>query len=124
MDISADSANLEALGHFALRYVKTGQTIGLGTGRAASAFIRVLGDAKLLVRGVATSKASEQLALSLGIEVADLRTIVKIDVDFDGADEVDPALNLIKGLGGAMVREKSSPPHQRSEYSSSPKKNW
>ena len=101
-----DDPQLAVLGEYALRYVKRGQTIGLGTGRAASAFIRALGAAKLDVRGVATSKASEALARSLGIEVVDLRTVSKVDTDFDGADEVDPKLNLIKGWGGAMVREK------------------
>lgn len=101
-----NSSNLDLLGHHALRYVKPGQTIGLGTGRAASAFIRAIGQAKLDIRGVATSKASEQLARSLGISVIDLREVSRIDIDFDGADEVDPSLNMIKGLGGAMVREK------------------
>lgn len=102
----ADEGNLAALGEYALRYVKRGQTIGLGTGRAASAFIRALGAAKLDVRGVATSKASEELARALGIEVVDLSSVKRLDADFDGADEVDSKLNLIKGLGGAMVREK------------------
>jgi ribose 5-phosphate isomerase A len=101
-----DSTNLDALARHALRYVKTGQTIGLGTGRAASAFIRAVAEAKLGIRGVPTSNASEQLARSLGIEVVDLREAPRIDADFDGADEVDPSLNMIKGLGGAMVREK------------------
>lgn len=102
----ADETHLAALGEYALRYVRRGQTIGLGSGRAASAFIRALGAAKLEVRGVATSQASEKLARTLGIEVVDLRSVKRLDADFDGADEVDPKLNLIKGLGGAMVREK------------------
>ena len=97
---------LDALGAYALRYVKAGRTIGLGTGRAASAFIRALGAARINVRGVATSEASAKLARSLGIELADLRDVSRLDADFDGADEVDPRLNMIKGLGGAMVREK------------------
>lgn len=97
---------LDALGVYALRYVKPGQTIGLGTGRAASAFIRALGAADISIRGVATSEASARLARSLGIELADLREVSRLDADFDGADEVDPRLNMIKGLGGAMVREK------------------
>jgi ribose 5-phosphate isomerase A len=97
-------ADLEALGRYALRYVKPGQTLGLGTGHAASAFIRALGAAQLDVRGVPTSNASAELARSLGIPLDDLSG--KVDVDIDGADEVDPRLNMIKGLGGAMVREK------------------
>lgn len=97
---------LEALGRYAMRYVKAGQTIGLGTGHAATAFIRALAEAKLEVLGVPTSKVSAELASSLGIELADLGDVSKIDTDFDGADEVDAKLNMIKGWGGAMVREK------------------
>jgi ribose 5-phosphate isomerase A len=98
--------NLDALGEHALRYVKPGQTLGLGTGRAASAFIRALGESGVKVTGVATSNASAELAASVGIQVVDLSEVRRIDTDFDGADEVDPRLNMIKGLGGAMVREK------------------
>ncbi len=97
---------LDRLGQYALRFVKPGQTLGLGTGRAASAFIRVLGERRIAVRGVPTSNASERLARSVGIEIVTLAQAVKLDADFDGADEVDPRLNLIKGYGGAMVREK------------------
>jgi ribose 5-phosphate isomerase A len=97
---------LDALGEYALRYVKPGNTVGLGTGRAASAFIRALGRSNLQARGVPTSNASAKLARSLGIELVSLEQVGKIDVDFDGADEVDPRLNLLKGYGGALVREK------------------
>jgi ribose 5-phosphate isomerase A len=97
---------LDALGRYALRYVKAGQTLGLGTGRAASAFLRALAAARLDVRGVPTSTASAELAGSLGITLIEPTDTVRIATDFDGADEVDPRLNLIKGLGGAMVREK------------------
>lgn len=97
---------LETLGSRALGYVKAGQTLGLGTGRAASAFIRALGRRKLKVRGVPTSEASAELARSVGIELVGLGDVRRIDTDFDGADEVDRRLNLIKGYGGAMVREK------------------
>jgi len=97
---------LERLGVYALRYVKAGQTVGLGTGHAASAFIRALGQHRIKVRGVPTSNASAELARSLGIEVVELDGKARIDVDVDGADEVDSRLNLVKGWGGAMVREK------------------
>jgi len=100
------SDHLEALGVYALRYVKPGQVIGLGTGRAASAFIRALGAHGIQVRGVPTSTASENLASELGIEVVTLADVGRIDTTFDGADQVDPQLNLIKGWGGALVREK------------------
>ena len=102
----ANDAPLDALGQYALRYVKPGHTVGLGTGRAASAFIRALGASRIEVRGVPTSTASEQLGRSVGIPIVTLADAGKIDTDFDGADEVDPRLNLIKGYGGALVREK------------------
>ncbi len=102
----ASDEELDALGVYALRYVKSGQTIGLGTGRAAGAFIRALGARGIVVRGVPTSKASEDLASQSGIETVTLADVGVIDTTFDGADEVDPRLNLIKGWGGAMVREK------------------
>jgi ribose 5-phosphate isomerase A len=103
---AADNAALERLGEYALRYVKPGRAIGLGTGRAASAFIRALIASGINVRGVATSRHSEQMAREGGIEVVGLDAIDRIDVTIDGADEVDPRLNLIKGRGGALVREK------------------
>jgi len=102
----ADPAALDRLGEYALRYVKPGHTIGLGTGHAAAAFIRALIASGLKVRGVATSRHSEQMAREGGIEVVGFDAIERIDVTVDGADEVDPRLNLIKGLGGALVREK------------------
>jgi len=104
--MAADDASLEALGKYALRLVKPGHTIGLGTGRAASAFIRALGASGIEVRGVPTSTPAEELGRSVGIPIVTLAEAGKIDTDFDGADEVDPRLNLIKGYGGALVREK------------------
>ncbi len=104
--MAADDASLEALGRYALRFVKPGHTIGLGTGRAASAFIRALGASGIGVRGVPTSSPAEELGRSMGIPIVTLAEAGKIDTDFDGADEVDPRLNLIKGYGGALVREK------------------
>ena len=93
----------------ALESIRDGHIVGLGTGHAATAFIRALGErvkGGLKVRGVATSKASEELARTLGIPLVTLDEVEAIDVDVDGADEVDPHLNLIKGRGGALVREK------------------
>jgi ribose 5-phosphate isomerase A len=104
--MNANEDALDALGRYALRFVRPGHTIGLGTGRAASAFIRALGASGMNVRGVPTSKASEELGRSLGIPIVTLEEAGKIDTDFDGADEVDRRLNLIKGYGGALVREK------------------
>jgi ribose 5-phosphate isomerase A len=93
----------------ALEWVQDGMTLGLGTGRAASAFVEALGARVadgLKITGVPTSKATAKLAEGLGIPLARLEDVGRLDITFDGADEVDPALNLIKGYGAAMVREK------------------
>lgn len=93
----------------ALEEVRDGFAVGLGTGRAATQFIEALADRVaqgLKVVGVPTSIATEQLANRLGIPLASLDQIEAIDVAVDGADEVDPRLDLIKGYGGALVREK------------------
>jgi len=106
MKAVASPESLDALGEYALRFVKPGFRLGLGTGHAASAFIRALGKSGMKVRGVPTSHGSEMLARECGIEVVSLSEVDRLDVAIDGADEVDPRLNLIKGLGGALVREK------------------
>lgn len=96
-------------GERAAELVEADQVVGLGTGRAASEFLRALGKrvaAGLNIRGVATSLASARLALDLGIPLVDLNDVATIDIAIDGADEIDPKLNLIKGWGGALVREK------------------
>jgi ribose 5-phosphate isomerase A len=103
---AAIAATHDAVGGYALRFVKPSQTIGLGTGRAAAAFLRALGASRIKMRGVATSEESAVLARSLGIELIQLHDVTRLDADFDGADEVDPRLNMIKGRGGALVREK------------------
>jgi ribose 5-phosphate isomerase A len=93
----------------ALEFVRDGSDIGLGTGRAATAFVRALGErvkAGLRVRGVPTSEATAKLAQGLGIPLTTLDEAPFLDVTVDGADEVDPNLDVIKGYGGAMVREK------------------
>jgi ribose 5-phosphate isomerase A len=96
-----------ALGAEALAHVKPGDVVGLGTGQAATAFIHALGTAVkagLRVTGVPTSDASASLARTLGIPL--IPEPLTLDVAVDGADEVDPRLDLIKGFGGALVREK------------------
>jgi ribose 5-phosphate isomerase A len=96
-----------ALGAAALAEVKPGTVVGLGTGQAATAFIHALGKAVkegLRVTGVPTSDASADLARKLGIPLIPEPTT--LDVAVDGADEVDPHLDLVKGFGGALVREK------------------
>ena len=99
----------EASAQRALDFVKDGQTLGLGTGRAAAAFVRALAARVrdgLHVRGVPTSIATAELAEELGIPLLTLEQAGTLDVTFDGADEVDPNLDVIKGYGGALVREK------------------
>ena len=96
-----------ALGAAALAEVKPGTVVGLGTGQAATAFIHALGKAVkdgLRITGVPTSDASADLARKLGIPLIPEPTA--LDVAVDGADEVDPRLDLVKGFGGALVREK------------------
>jgi ribose 5-phosphate isomerase A len=93
----------------ALTYVAEGSVVGLGTGRAATAFVRALGErvrSGFQVRGIATSEATAKLARERGIEVVGIDDVGAIDVTVDGADEVDPQLDLIKGYGGALLREK------------------
>src|ERR1700744_5876184 len=96
---------------YALRYVKSGMTVGLGTGSTAIFAIRRIGallqsgELKNIV-GFATSKASWDAAVELKIPMLTDDLPKGIDVTIDGADEVDPQLNLIKGGGGALLREK------------------
>ncbi len=93
----------------ALEHVEDGFVLGLGTGRAASAFVRALGERVadgLRVRGVPTSQATAELAGECGIPLLELAEVERLDLTVDGADEVDPHLDLIKGYGAALVREK------------------
>ncbi|MBV8384179.1 MAG: ribose-5-phosphate isomerase RpiA [Planctomycetaceae bacterium] len=93
----------------AVDYIRDGDVVGLGTGRAAFSFIRALGERVrdgLQIQGVPTSCASTELAEQLGIPLTTLDEVEALDICVDGADEVDPRLNLIKGYGGALLREK------------------
>lgn len=93
----------------ASKLVDDGMIVGLGTGRAASMFVHALARRVadgLSVRGVPTSTQTERLAQSLSIPLTNLEEIEHVDLDVDGADEVSPVLDLIKGHGGALVREK------------------
>jgi ribose 5-phosphate isomerase A len=103
------AANFQAISNRALALISEGNVVGLGTGRAATAFVHALGErvrAGLHIRGIPTSQATANLAKELGIPLTTLADVEQIDVTVDGADEVDPNLDLIKGLGGALVREK------------------
>jgi ribose 5-phosphate isomerase A len=93
----------------ALEFIQPGDVVGLGSGRASTEFIRLLGarvKGGFQVRGVPTSQASAKLAQELGIPLVSLDEGMPLAVTVDGADEVDPKLNLIKGYGRALVREK------------------
>src|SRR6266478_6491883 len=90
----------------ALDEIHDGMIVGLGTGSTASHFIRELGKAGLKVSGIPTSEESRRLAQEVGVRLTTLQEHPAIDVTVDGADEVSPQLDLIKGLGGALVREK------------------
>ena len=99
----------EAAGRRAAEYIEAGMIVGLGTGSTAEWAVRALGErvaTGLAVKAIPTSAATAALARSLGIELTTLAEVTRVDLTIDGADEVDPSLNLIKGLGGALLREK------------------
>lgn len=100
----------KAAAQAALRWVRDGMTLGLGTGSTANYFIRGLGERirneGLHIEAVASSLASENLARSAGIAVISSRRGLLLDLTVDGTDEVAPDLNLIKGRGSALLREK------------------
>ncbi len=105
----ANDQEKEAAARASLRFVKDGQVVGLGTGSTAAFFIKLLGEQVkngMRVRGIPTSVRSRDLALSLGIPLVTFDDVQEIAVTVDGADEFDPQLRLIKGGGGALLREK------------------
>jgi ribose 5-phosphate isomerase A len=95
----------------ALGYIQSGMVVGLGTGTTADFFLQALAAAiqsgqLTQIRGIPTSRQSEHRARQLSIPLANLDQSPPPDVTVDGADEIAPDLNLIKGLGGALLREK------------------
>ncbi|HZQ21978.1 MAG TPA: ribose-5-phosphate isomerase RpiA [Terriglobales bacterium] len=99
----------ELAGRASAEFVKEGQIVGLGTGSTAVHAIRAIGErvkAGLKIIAIPTSVRSKEVAESLGIPLATLDDYQEIDISIDGADEFDPQLNLIKGGGGALLREK------------------
>src|SRR5512132_4704817 len=93
----------------ALQEVRDGMKLGLGTGSTAKHFVDLLGEkvrAGLDVVGVPTSEATRAQAEQCGVRLTTLDAVDRLDLTVDGADEIDGALNLIKGGGGALLREK------------------
>ena len=97
------------VGEKAVEYVKEGMVVGLGTGSTVFYTITKLGklvQQGLSIKGIPTSKQTEKLAIEVGIPLVSFNEINQIDVAIDGADEVNRDLDLIKGGGGALLREK------------------
>ncbi|MGB2825721.1 MAG: ribose-5-phosphate isomerase RpiA [Thermoplasmata archaeon] len=94
----------------AVKYVEDGMVVGLGSGSTANKAIQLIGqkvkEEGIGIIGIPTSTASDLLGRAVGIRIGELDDHPQVDLTIDGADEVDPSLNLVKGLGGALVREK------------------
>lgn len=104
-----DASRLASLAEVAADEVRPGMTLGLGTGSTAEAVLEALGRrvaGGLDIRGVATSRRSARVATEVGIPLASLEEIERLDLGIDGADEIDPRLDVVKGRGGALLHEK------------------
>lgn len=96
----------KAAGHKAAEFIEDGMIVGLGTGSTAIYFIDRLIEKNLKIQTVASSKASADRATRGGLQVLNLNEVLHVDITVDGADEIDPLKRMIKGGGGAHVREK------------------
>jgi ribose 5-phosphate isomerase A len=113
-DLKASDLEKQAAARASMGFVRDGNIVGLGTGSTAAHAVRFLGErvhAGLKIRGIPTSVHTKELATSMGIPLTTLDEVQQIglqpiDVTIDGADEFDPQLNLMKGGGGALLREK------------------
>src|SRR5690242_13794099 len=102
---SLRDAEKQAAARAAVQLVEAGMVVGLGSGSTATFAIQFLGEraaSGLKIVGIPTSQKTKELAEQLGIPLSTLEQNPKIDIDIDGADEIDPHLNLIKGGGGAL----------------------
>ena len=98
-----------AIGKAAADLIQDGMLVGLGSGSTASYFIQALAarcKLGLQIQAASSSAASTLLARETGIPLVDIDTLSKLDITVDGADEIDPAKRMIKGKGGALIREK------------------
>jgi len=108
MPLNAD-AQKQLVARHAVRMIEHGMRVGLGTGSTATYLVRELGtrwEQGLRFTAVATSQATHALASEHGLTMVALDDVHELDIALDGADEVNPHLDLIKGLGGALLREK------------------
>lgn len=106
--MNAQAQKVEAA-RAALQLVQSGMRLGIGTGSTAEEFVRLLAERVadgLEIVGVPTSERTARLCLELGVPLTTLDEMPLLDLVIDGADEVDPKLNLVKGGGGALLREK------------------
>lgn len=109
--MSSDIFKQQAAEYTVDTYIQSGMTLGLGVGSTVFFALHRLAEhlksGRLKdIRGIPAGESTAQLARELGIPLTSFAEYLTIDVTFDGADEVDPALNLIKGAGGALLREK------------------
>lgn len=101
--------NKKKVGEEAVTYIKNGMTVGLGSGSTIDWMLKKLGESVkegLDIKGIPTSYKTEKLAREYGIPLTDFSNVLEIDLAIDGADEIDDDLNLLKGGGGSLVREK------------------
>ena len=103
--MSADD-HKKAAADTAMAYVKAGMKVGMGTGTTAAWFVKAVAASGLKLTLASTSQQTTALAESLGLSVRDINDLGTLDLVVDGADEVGPGLSLIKGGGGALLREK------------------
>ncbi len=104
--MSDPEAQKRAAGEAAAELVESGMTVGLGTGSTAAWFVRALAEKRPRIECVATSETTAALAAGLGLRILDFDLAGEISLTVDGADEIGPGLALIKGGGGALLREK------------------
>ncbi len=107
--VSAQDINKQMAGAAAAEMVEDGMVLGLGTGSTVNFFLRALGEkvaAGMRVAGIPTSERTATLCREVGIGLLDFAEVGRLDLAVDGADEIDPDFHMIKGGGGALLREK------------------
>jgi ribose 5-phosphate isomerase A len=107
--MQTDDVSKQAAGNLAAQWIEDGMRVGLGTGSTATFFIKALAkrcQQGLNIQAVASSKESHELAVKLKIPLLDINLVTSLDMTVDGADEIDLKKQMIKGGGGALLREK------------------